>query len=265
MQHKDLGVVIRRDELDYKDDDGVLISRPVGPQIEAQHVSVDVVRIPAGRRWAPPEYTDLELTLAVFAGDGELTVGPSVARAVLGVTGYAPAGVAITCAAGESDEVVLHVWHAPLPEGARRGGRPVLINTVFNQSTGIRQFGGTGEVRPVGDAERAFMNFAHWPGNGCAHLCVNSGMAAPGHTFNIHGHPGAEDALFALQGRGQFYLGDRWIDVGPGDGIFARTGVLHGTRNPDGPQSAPLFVSVGGPVPFDPVLYQAAGLSAEVV
>ncbi|MFF7359453.1 cupin domain-containing protein [Streptomyces sp. NPDC008125] len=263
-QHPDFGLIIRRKELKFTEEAGCLISRPVGPHVGAEYVSVDIVRIPQGASWRPDQYTTEETTAIVFEGLGRAQVGGETTDVSGGSTAYAPTGRPVSFTA-TSEELTVYFWRAPLPEGAPRGTAPTLFNTVHDSTSAIRKFAGTGEIAPVDNESRAYMNFPHWPGNGCAHLCINSGVAAPGNTFNIHGHPGAEDALFALVGRGQFFLGDQWLDMEPGDGVYARSGVLHGTRNPDGPDAAPQFISVGGPVPYDANLYIAAGLSPEVV
>lgn len=263
-RHSEHGVIIRRKELSFDKEDGCLVSRPVGPHVGAEHVSVDIVRIPREATWRPVDYTAQEVTAIVFEGEGRAQVGDEGAEVSLGSTAYAPSGHPMSWTA-TSEELTVYFWRAPLPEGAKRGSAPKLFNTVHDTTSSIHKFAGTGEIAPVNDERRAYMNFPHWPGNGCAHLCVNTGVAAPGHTFNIHGHPGAEDALFALVGRGQFFLGDQWYDMEPGDGVYARSGALHGTRNPEGPDDTARFISVGGPVPYDPNLYIAAGLSPEVV
>lgn len=263
-QHADFGVIIRRKELRFTEEEGCLVSRPVGPHVGAEFVSVDIVRIPLGASWKPDLYTVEEVTSIVFEGRGSAEIGGESTEVIKGSTAYSPAGHSTSFTAA-TDEMTVYFWRAPLPKGTPRGSAPTLFNTVHDGSAAIRKFAGTGEIAPVGQESRAFMNFPHWPGNGCAYLCINTGMAAPGHTFNIHGHPGAEDALFALDGKGQFFLGDTWLDMEPGDGVYARSGVLHGTRNPEGPDAASLFISVGGPVPYDPNLYVAAGLSPEVV
>ncbi|MEW2621377.1 cupin domain-containing protein [Streptomyces sp. NPDC048106] len=262
--YKDYGILIRSSELEFDKVDGVWVSRPVGPHTGADHVSVDVVRIPPHASWEPAGYTGQEVTAVVFTGSGTARIAAETRQVEQGSTAYAPTGLPVSfTAAGE--ELTVYFWRGDLPEGAPRGTAPALFNTVHDTSAGIRDFAGTGEIAPVDSEQRAYMNFPHWPGNGCAYLCVNTGVAAPGHTFNIHGHPGAEDALFALHGQGQFFLGDTWFDMGPGDGVFARAGVLHGTRHPEGPDDSARFISVGGPVPYDPTLYRSAGLSADVV
>lgn len=262
--YKDYGILIRSSELEFDTADGVLVSRPVGPHTGAEFVSVDIVRIPAGTRWEPADYTGQEVTAVVFTGKGTARIGTRTHTVEKGSTAYAPTGQPVSFTA-DGEELTVYFWRGDLPDGAPRGTAPALFNTVHDTSAGIRDFAGTGEITPVGSEQRAYMNFPHWPGNGCAYLCVNTGVAAPGHTFNIHGHPGAEDALFALHGQGQFFLGDQWFDMSPGDGVFARPGVLHGTRHPDGPDEHARFISVGGPVPYDPTLYRSAGLSADVV
>ncbi len=258
------GVVIRRKDLEFTEEDGSWVSRPVTPAIGAEYVAVDIVRIPRGVSWKPDVYTSEETTAIVFEGTGSAQVGSETSEVVKGSTAYAPTDHPISFTAA-SEEMTVYFWRAPLPEGRPRGSAPKFFNTVYDTSKSIHKFAGTGEMEPESEGRRAYMNFPHWPGNGCAYLCINSGMGAPGNTFSIHAHPGAEDALFALEGSGQFFLGDRWLDMDPGDGVFARAGTLHGTRNPDRPSAAPLFVSVGGPVPYDASLYRAAGLSPEVV
>jgi mannose-6-phosphate isomerase-like protein (cupin superfamily) len=86
----------------------------------------------------------------------------------------------------------------------------------------------------------------------------------PGETFNVHIHPASEDAFIVYEGVGQMYLGDRWVDVERGDMTFAPPFVPHGARNPHTGPAARRFVTCGGPTPFDPFLYDAAGVSAEV-
>ncbi|MEW2624774.1 cupin domain-containing protein [Streptomyces sp. NPDC048106] len=258
------GVVIRRRELKFTEEDGCRVSRPVGPHVGAEFVSVDIVCIPHGASWKPDVYRQEETTAIVFEGTGTAQVGDETSPMIKGSTAYAPTDQQITFTA-DSDEMTVYFWRAVLPEGRPRSAAPRLFNTVYDTSKGIHKFAGTGEIAPVESERRAYMNFPHWPGNGCAYLCINSGMGAPGNTFNIHAHPGAEDALFAMEGSGQFFLGDQWLDMEPGDGVFARSGTLHGTRNPDRPGAPELFVSVGGPVPYDESLYRAAGLSPELV
>ena len=108
------------------------------------------------------------------------------------------------------------------------------------------------------------MNFLFWPGTGSARLCLHCGIQQPGQTFNVHQHPDSEEAFIAFEGEGQMYLIDRWHDVSPGDVLFAAPGVPHGTRNPHTGPDARRFATCGGPTPFDPVLYERAGVTTEV-
>ncbi len=80
--------------------------------------------------------------------------------------------------------------------------------------------------------------------------------------FPIHTHPQSEELFIAFQGQGECFLNSRWQPMQAGDVLYAPPGHRHGVRNanPDGP----LFVTCGGPTPFDPALYDLAGVSAEM-
>jgi mannose-6-phosphate isomerase-like protein (cupin superfamily) len=133
---------------------------------------------------------------------------------------------------------------------------------LWNTETQLVAFAGTATSTPDGAA--ATMNFVFWPGTGSPRLSLHCGIQQPGQTFSIHVHPASEEAFIALEGKGQMYLNDRWVDVEPGDITFAPPSMPHGARNPHTGPSARRFVTCGGPTPFDPCLYVSAGVRAEV-
>jgi len=103
----------------------------------------------------------------------------------------------------------------------------------------------------------AEMKFILWPGVGTKMVGQHIAFHEPGMAFAPHVHPISEDAILVVDGTGQAYLESRWIDVGPGDIIYAPAGIRHGTAcRPNEPD---LFICSGcaSPPQFD--LYQLAG------
>jgi quercetin dioxygenase-like cupin family protein len=103
----------------------------------------------------------------------------------------------------------------------------------------------------------ALMRFIVWPGAGCRMLGGHLALHPPGVSFRPHVHPISEDAIFTLQGHGDAFLVDKWIEVGPGDIIYAPAGVEHGTANRKGRESTYIAHGYAGPPQFD--LYEWAG------
>jgi quercetin dioxygenase-like cupin family protein len=103
----------------------------------------------------------------------------------------------------------------------------------------------------------AFMRFIIWPGSGCRMLGGHLAMHFPGKVFDPHIHPISEDCICVVKGLGQGFLIDKWVDVGPGDLIYAPAGLLHGTANRPGHDADFLCHGYAGPPQFD--LYQWAG------
>jgi len=103
----------------------------------------------------------------------------------------------------------------------------------------------------------ALMRFIVWPGSGCrmigGHLCIHE----PGVTFRPHIHPLSEDCICTLSGYGEGFLVDKYVDVGPGDMIYAPAGVVHGTANARGHTSDYIVTGYAGPPQFE--LYEWAG------
>ncbi|WP_327113560.1 cupin domain-containing protein [Streptomyces sp. NBC_01341] len=246
-----------------------MLATPVSPAAGATHVTLHVVRVAAGESFTPERSTEEENTVVVFSGLGTATVGSRSHGVARGHAVYAPTGQSLTLtadaqvpAAGGEGGLTAYVWRTPLAAGRRPGTDPEPFSSLWDETTQLRGFGGTGQITP--DADRATMNFVFWPGNGSSQLCLHCGIQQPGQTFNVHLHPDSDEAFIAFEGIGQMYLRDRWIDVEAGDVLYAAPGVLHGARNPHTGPEARRFVTCGGPSPYDPALYSAAGLSSDV-
>jgi quercetin dioxygenase-like cupin family protein len=255
------GAVLRRRDMRFKRHGTCRMCRPVGPDNGAEQVAVEVVRVPPGGRWSPG-YSDEENTVVVFAGSGTARVGDEAARLEPATALYAPTGRDLEASADTGGELTLYVWRSLVPAGPA-GPAARTVSSLWNAETQLVGFAGTGVLPPAGRA--ATMNFVFWPGTGSPCLCLHCGIQQPGETFNVHIHRESEEAFLAFEGSGQMYLRDRWVDVEAGDLLFAPPLVAHGTRNPSAGPTARRFVTCGGPTPFDPVLYDAAGFAAEVV
>ncbi|MFD0312427.1 cupin domain-containing protein [Streptomyces sp. NPDC127119] len=236
------------------------VATPVSPAAGATHVTLHVVRIAAGESYSPEHSAAEENTVVVFSGTGTAAVGELESPVERGSAAYAPTGRALTLTA-DGRGLTAYVWRTPLAN-APVGSEPVLHSSLWDETTQLRGFGGTGQVDAA--ERRATMNFVFWPGNGSSRLCLHCGIQQPGETFNVHLHPDSDEAFIAFEGVGQMYLRDRWIDVSAGDVLYASPGVLHGARNPHTGPTARRFVTCGGPSPYDPALYSAAGYSSQV-
>ncbi|MFD9123904.1 cupin domain-containing protein [Kitasatospora sp. NPDC059571] len=237
------------------------VATPVSPELGATWVTLHVARIAPGESWSPEATEAEENTAVVFAGSGTAEVGGERREVVRADAAYAPTGRALRLTAGP-DGLTAYVWRTPLQEGRTPGTDPVLFSSLWDETTQLRGFGGTGQFVPEG--ARATMNFVFWPGTGSCQLCLHCGIQQPGEMFTPHLHTDSDEAFISFEGIGQMFLVDRWIDVEPGDVLYAAPGVLHGTRNPHTGPTARRFVTCGGPTPFDPALYDAAGVSSKV-
>ena len=237
------------------------VATPVSPAVGSTHVTLHVVRIAPGESFSPESSGEEENTVVVFDGQGSATVGSRSQRLERAHAVYAPTGQAPHLTA-DAEGLTVYVWRTPLTPGRRPGTDPEPFSTLWDETTQLRGFGGTGQITP--EADRATMNFVFWPGNGSSQLCLHCGIQQPGQTFNVHLHPDSDEAFIAFEGIGQMYLRDRWIDVAAGDVLYAAPGVLHGARNPHTGPQARRFVTCGGPSPYDPALYTAAGLPSDV-
>lgn len=256
------GAIVRADELPFRSEAGCQVATAVGPGLGARIVRLDVVRVPSGARWSPPDAVGEENVVVVFEGSGTATSGPSRADVTRASAVYSPTGDAYSLTAHTDSTLTAYVWRSRLLDGRRHGTSLRRFSSLWNEETQLRGFGGTGHA--AASDRTAAMNFLFWPGTGTPQLCLHCGVMGPGEYFNVHVHPESEEAFIVIEGHGQLYLDDRWHDAGPGDVLYAAPGVPHGTRHNGEDPSGPRFATCGGPTPFDPMLYERARVSPEV-
>ncbi|MEU8176861.1 cupin domain-containing protein [Microbispora hainanensis] len=234
---RETGVVLRGAELEYRRHGDCWVIPVAGPHIGAWHSTVEAVRIPAGRQWSPPGAAAAEQVAVVLAGAGVGTVGYEISRMRAASALHSPVGSPYSLSAGDR-EMTVYVWSAvPSEDGTARAGRPGAGPARFRSLWS----GETWLTPPV-----ASVLFR--PGAGRAGLCLRCGIMLPDETLGVRQHEESETVYFVFEGEGQFYLHDRWVEVGPGDGVFAPPGVRHGARNPHTGHLASRFVVFGGSV-----------------
>ncbi|MCZ7414670.1 MULTISPECIES: cupin domain-containing protein [unclassified Streptomyces] len=256
------GAVLPARELEYVTRNGCLVAEAVGPHLGARIVRLDVVRVPANGFWRPGGSAEEENVVVVFEGAGRARAGRAERPVGRADTVYAPTGEPYGLTAGPAG-LTAYVWRTALRPGRSPGPSPRRFSTLWNGETQLRGFTGVG-AGPEASQRTATMNFLFWPGTGSPQLCLHCGVMNPGEYFNVHVHPESEEAFIAFEGEGQLHLDGRWYDARPGDVLYAPPGVPHGTRHPVEDPGAPRFATCGGPTPFDPVLYERAGVSAKV-
>ncbi len=255
--------IIRRKDLKFESvaDSAVRVATPVSPALGSKYVTLQAVHIPAGTTWTPESSNNEENVAVIFSGHGKGSVGGETREIIQSDAMHAPTGKVISFTAGAED-LEVYLWRSDLLEGRQVSSTADTFSSLWNETTQLRNFAGTGQVSP--DEKRATMNFVFWPGTGSCQMCLHCGIQQPGETFNVHLHQEADEAFIAVEGIGQMYLRDRWIDVEAGDVLYAAPLILHGARNPHTGPDARRFVTCGGPAPFDPFLYDAAGVSTTV-
>lgn len=258
--HTSAGCIVRYRDLEFTGEAGCLVAHAVGPGQGARTVTLDVVKVPAGRRYVAAGSKAAEDNAVVFAGTGVAEVGDLLHPVQRGSAAHAPTGEVLAVRA--ESELTLYLWRSHPAPGRAALRHAKRFGSLWDDDVQLIGFTGYGGVEP--GWVPATMNFVFWPGSGSTHLCLHCGIQQPGETFAVHVHPGSEEAFIAFEGTGQLFLSDRWIDAEPGDALFAPPGVRHGTRNPQQGPGARSFVTCGGPTPFDPVLYDRAGVSPEV-
>ncbi|MEV5437242.1 cupin domain-containing protein [Streptomyces sp. NPDC052682] len=256
------GAVIKAGDLEFRQLDGCRVATAVGPHLGARIVRLDVVRLPAGAVWRPQSSAHEENVVVVFAGSGSAASGAARRRVSRADTVYAPTGDLYELSADAGMDLTAYVWNTTLRPDRAPGTDPRRFSRLWNEETQLKGFTGTGQAEP--SAKTATMNFLFWPGTGSPQLCLHCGFMQPGEYFNVHVHPESEEAFIAFEGKGQLHLDGQWYDAEPGDVLYAPPGVPHGTRHPDEDPAAPRFATCGGPTPFDPVLYERAGVSTKV-
>jgi len=257
------GTVIRADRLDFHPEGPCQVACAVGPHLGARTIRLDVVRIPAGATWKRPSATAEENVAVVFQGTGQATSGRYRRPIAAADAVYAPTGDGCELTADRDAPLTAYVWTSRLLPGRPRATAPRRFTSLWDTTAQLTGFTGTGQAAPP--ARTATMNFLFWPGTGSPQLCLHCGVMQPGEYFSVHVHPHSEEAFIAFEGSGQLHLDGRWIDAEAGDVLYAPPGVPHGTRHPAQDAAAPRFVTCGGPTPFDPMLYERAGLSTEVI
>ncbi|MFF0461198.1 cupin domain-containing protein [Streptomyces mexicanus] len=256
------GAVLKAGDLDFRPLDGCEVACAVGPHLGARIVRLDVVRVPAGGTWRPGDAAAEENVVVVFDGSGTAVSGTERQRVERADTVYAPTGDRYELAADDERGLTAYVWRTVLRPGRTPGSAPRRFSRLWHEETQLKGFTGTGQAEA--SAKTATMNFLFWPGTGSPQLCLHCGFMQPGEYFNVHVHPDSEEAFIAFEGEGQLHLAGQWYDARPGDVLFAPPGVPHGTRHPASDPAAPRFATCGGPTPFDPVLYERAGVSPKV-
>jgi mannose-6-phosphate isomerase-like protein (cupin superfamily) len=255
------GAIISASEFVYHSTEWGRVAEPVGPALGAERIRLNVAQLSSGSHWSPQWAVGEENVVVVFSGRGDGTVASQRHSLRRSSALYSATGHELALHAG-AEGMTAYIWRTRLEGHEQRGSNPRIVSELDNTETQLRGFSGTGEVAAAG--ETAVMNFVFWPGTGSSRLCLHCGVMEPGQTFNVHTHPDSEEAFIAVTGKGQLHLDGRWYDAQAGDVLFAAPGVPHGTRHPNSDPDAGSFATCGGPTPFDPVLYERAGVSTEV-
>ncbi|HEY4279095.1 MAG TPA: cupin domain-containing protein [Conexibacter sp.] len=123
----------------------------------------------------------------------------------------------------------------------------------------IRRHGGLGNLNEgiAVEIHGLSTRLIAWPGNGFQTQSVHVVTHRPGEQSDRFTYPIGEEAAICLQGRGEVWLHDRWVAVGPGDLAFWPPGVEHATRNAQDSERDFVLVTQLTPPPFD--LYEPAG------
>ncbi|WP_211590366.1 cupin domain-containing protein [Microbispora sp. H11081] len=246
LTRQETGTVLRAAELEYRSHGDCWVSPVAGPGLGARHATVDAVRIPAGRQWSPPGAAEAEQIAVVVAGAGVGTVGYEISRMRAASALCSPVGGAYSLSAGDR-EMTVYIW-SRAPEGGPDPAGPVRTGPASTRPARTRLAG----FRSLWNGETWLTppaaNVLFRPGAGRAGLCLRCGIMQPGETLGVRPHEESESVYFVFEGEGQFYLHDRWVDLGPGDGVFAPPGVRHGARNPHSGHLASRFVVFGGSV-----------------
>jgi len=236
-----------------------------------------------------------EESIICIRGRGEVNLGRGWVEVEAGNAIYVPAGLthATRNAPGSAEDFVLLSYHCPpameyyekiglFKDGdynhlaidqamlvAEPGNVPSECVMKANDLGGDErgEFKGAGEVSRTGGVFNIFrgamftgygspMRFLLWPGSGTRLIGQHVAFHDPGTAFKPHIHPISEDAILAIDGLGQGYLESRWIDVVPGDIIYAPAGVKHGTGNKSRDK---VFIASGCASPPQFELYEKAG------
>lgn len=255
------GAILRKSDFTFVAHDGVAIATPVSPAQGSLWITLQYLELEPGVSYNP-SVTAEENVLLAFTGRGRVDLADRGVDLTPATAIFSPTGETFTLVAGP-EGLAVYLWRAELEPGRRHGKLSKTSSTLWDDTTQLVGFAGTGQIPAA--ARPATMNFIFWPGTGSAQMCLHCGIQQPGETFNVHLHEKSDEAFIAFEGVGEMFLKDQWIEVSAGDVLYAAPGILHGTRNLDESPQARRFVTCGGPMPYDPFLYEAAHLSPEVV
>ncbi len=70
-----------------------------------------------------------------------------------------------------------------------------------------------------------------WPGNGYQTESIHVLTIKPGITTDEYNYPISEEALLCVQGQGEVFLKNRWIELSPGDIAYYPENIPHRIQN----------------------------------
>ena len=102
-----------------------------------------------------------------------------------------------------------------------------------------------------------------WPGNGYQTESIHVLTLKAGLTSDEYNYPISEEALLCVQGKGEVYLRDRWVELNPGDIAYYPENVPHRIRNLSNHQEDLILVSSITPPLVS--LYMQSGFYVELL
>src|SRR5208282_2437381 len=95
------------------------------------------VDLPPGRVWSPAAF-DLETIVVVFNGRGELHLGQEHHALLPASTAYAPTGTPFRLSAVPTFPLTVYLWRASLLPDRRPSRSPLLVSTLWDETTSFR-------------------------------------------------------------------------------------------------------------------------------
>jgi gentisate 1,2-dioxygenase len=96
-----------------------------------------------------------------------------------------------------------------------------------------------------------------WPGNGFQTESIHVLTLAPGLESPMYRYQISEEALLCMQGKGEVFLHDQWVEIEAGDIAYFPENILHAVRNPA--KNKEDFVLVNSITPPLVSLYEQSG------
>lgn len=88
-----------------------------------------------------------------------------------------------------------------------------------------------------------------WPGNGFQTESIHVITVKPGMESPLYHYQISEEALLCIQGKGEVYLRDQWVEMEPGDIAYFPENIPHGIRNSnDNPEDFILTSAITPPL-----------------